>query len=329
MINQQKQKPLKFGVFGTGIMGRNHIATCKGISDIDVVGVYDVINDSAQKAAKDFGCEYFSDKDDLASKIDCAIVATTSVYHAEAALPLLEKGISCLIEKPLAATEKECEKLIETAAKNNATLMVGHIEHFNPAITKLFEIVGKGVSPLSIETRRMSAASGRITDVDVAMDLMIHDMEIILALAGSKVRTVEASSVKKGKTAGKDHITAMIEFENGVTANAVASRITTNRIRTLALTAEECYFDLDFITQKLSVNYQGRTPFLASDLPEWAKLNVGVTTEQLFVPFAQPLAIEIKHFVDCVINNKKPLVSGEEALQALKIIWEVQKKLGI
>ena len=323
MADKKIAKPLKIGVFGAGMMGRNHIAACQNIKNIELVGIFDVSKETALKTAKDFNCKAFDKSEELAAHIDGAIVATTSSFHTASALPLLEKGVSCLIEKPLATTQKDCNLLLEAAAKTNATLMVGHIEHFNPAVTKLFEIVDNGLNVLAIEARRMSAASGRITDVDVAMDLMIHDIEIILALAKSKVVEVQATAVNNGK----DYITANINFENGITASAVASRITTNRIRTLALTAKEAYFDLDFISQKLSASYQGRHPYLKAEVPDWAKLNVGVTKEQIFVPFAQAVPIEINHFVDCVVNQKRPLVNGEDALNALKVIWEVQKKL--
>ena len=176
----------------------------------------------------------------------------------------------------------------------------------------------------------MSAASGRITDVDVSMDLMIHDVEVIQSLVKSEVVNIQACSVKTAdKPEGKDYITAILEFENGATANLTASRITQARVRTLTVTTDTNYIDMDFINQSINVHSQGRMPYINQEsIPDWMNYGLKGSVEQLFIPTNQPLAAELNHFLDCVRGKATPRINGESALKALKVIWEIQRKLG-
>ncbi len=319
---------LKVAVIGTGIMGGFHATNYVALKGVDFVGVYDINQEAAKNLAERIGCKAFSSYEEVMNEVDAVSIAATSVAHAEIGLKFLNKGIHCLIEKPLATTPEDCEKLIKAAKDNNAILMVGHVERFNPAIIELSKILEKDTDVKAISARRMSAASGRITDVDVAMDLMIHDVEVIMSLVKSNVKSVKASAVKTDN-AGKDYITALIEFENGVLADATASRITSNRIRTLGVTTDSAYIEADYINQKLFVHNQGRNPLMHGGLPEWMSYGVEVSTERLFIRNDQPLGLELAHFVDCVKNNVTPKTTGESAYEALKVIWAIQKELGL
>ena len=177
----------------------------------------------------------------------------------------------------------------------------------------------------------MSAASGRITDVDVSMDLMIHDVEVIQSLVKSPVVDVQAAAVKTpDHPEGKDYITALLQFENGVTANITASRITQARVRTLTVTTDTNYIDMDFINQSINVHSQGRMPYVnQEEIPEWMNYGLKGSVEQLFIPTNQPLQAELTHFVKCVNGIETPRISGENAFEALKVIWEVERKLGL
>ena len=173
--------------------------------------------------------------------------------------------------------------------------------------------------------QRMSAASGRITDVDVAMDLMIHDVEVIQSLVKSPVVNVHAASVN----GGKDYISALLEFANGATANLTASRITQARVRTLTVTTDTNYIDMDFINQSINVHSQGRMPYVnQEEIPEWMHYGLKGSVEQLFIPTNQPLQVELAHFISCVKGEATPRVSGEDALNALRVVWKIQEKLG-
>lgn len=321
---------IKVAVIGAGMMGKNHLKTYKTLAGVELVGVYDIFEDAAKTAAEMFGITAFSSLEEVAQNVDAVSVVTTSVTHAEVGTFFLKKGIHCLIEKPLAATEEECRLLIDTAKASGAVLLVGHIERFNPAVEQLSKILSDTSKIRALTARRMSAASGRITDVDVAMDLMIHDIEVIQSLVKSKVVNVEASNVKtKDKPEGKDYISALVQFENGVMANLTASRITQSRVRTLDVSTDEAYIDLDFINQSINVCTQSRSPYMNKDaIPEWMNYGLKGCEEHLFIPSNQPLAAEQSHFIDCVLGKTTPRITGEMALEALKVIWEVQRKLG-
>ena len=214
---------IKVAVIGAGCMGRNHLKTYKSLSGVELVGVYDIFPEAAQKAAEMFGIKAFSSMEEVAEEVDAVSVVTTSITHADVGEFFLNKGIHCLMEKPLATTEEGCQRLINAAKANNVTLLVGHIEQFNPAVEQMHKILSNSGKIRALTAQRMSAASGRITDVDVAMDLMIHDVEVVMSLVKSEVKDLHVSAVKTPDHAsGKDYITALIEFENGVIADLTA-----------------------------------------------------------------------------------------------------------
>lgn len=321
---------LKVAVIGAGMMGKNHLKTYKNLQGVELVGVYDIFPQAAKAAAEMFGIKAFSSMEEVAANVDAVSVVTTSVTHCEVGEFFLNKGIHCLIEKPLAATEDECWRLINAAKKNNVVLLVGHIEEFNPAVEQLAKILSDSSKIRSLTAQRMSAASGRITDVDVAMDLMIHDIEVIQNLVKSPVKDVEAMSVRTSDNeSGKNYISALVQFENGVTANLTASRITQARVRTLTVTTDTNYIDMDFINQSINVHSQGRMPYVNQEsIPDWMNYGLKGSVEQLFIPTNQPLQAELSHFVACINGNATPRITGEKALEALKVIWKVQEKLG-
>lgn len=321
---------IKVAVIGAGMMGKNHIKTYRSLPNIELVGVYDISQEAAKAAAEMFGIKAFKSLEDVAAKVDAVSVVTTSITHADVGEFFLNKGIHCLMEKPLATTEEGCLRLINAAKNNNAVLLVGHIERFNPAVEQMSKILSDTSKVRSLTAQRMSAASGRITDVDAAMDLMIHDIEVIQSLVKSPVINVQASSVKTSdRPEGKDYITALVEFANGATANLTASRITQARVRTLTVTTDTNYIDMDFINQSINVHSQGRMPYVNQEnIPEWMNYGLKGSVEQLFIPSNQPLTAELSHFLKCINGEEKPRISGENALDALRVIWQVQEELG-
>ena len=323
-------KNIKVAVIGAGMMGKNHMKTYKSLNGVELVGVYDIFPEAAKAAAETFGIRAFSSMEEVAENVDAVRVVTTSVTHADVGEFFLNKGIHCMMEKPLACTEEECQRLISAAAKNNVVLLVGHIERFNPAVEQMGKLLSDTSKIRSLTAQRMSAASGRITDVDVSMDLMIHDVEVIQSLVKSPVVNIQAASVKtKESPMGKDYITALLEFENGATANITASRITQARVRTLTVTTDTNYIDMDFINQSINVHSQGRMPYVnPENIPEWMNYGLKGSVEQLFIPTNQPLSAELNHFLSCVRGEATPRISGQNSLDALRVIWKIQEKLG-
>ena len=323
-------KNIKVAVIGAGMMGKNHMKTYKSLNGVELVGVYDIFPEAAKAAAETFGIRAFSSMEEVAENVDAVSVVTTSVTHADVGEFFLNKGIHCMMEKPLACTEEECQRLISAAAKNNVVLLVGHIERFNPAVEQMGKLLSDTSKIRSLTAQRMSAASGRITDVDVSMDLMIHDVEVLQSLVKSPVVNIQAASVKtKESPMGKDYITALLEFENGATANITASRITQARVRTLTVTTDTNYIDMDFINQSINVHSQGRMPYVnPENIPEWMNYGLKGSVEQLFIPTNQPLSAELNHFLSCVRGEATPRITGQNALDALRVIWKIQEKLG-
>ena len=323
-------KNIKVAVIGAGMMGKNHMKTYKSLNGVELVGVYVIFPEAAKAAAETFGIRAFSSMEEVAENVDAVSVVTTSVTHADVGEFFLNKGIHCMMEKPLACTEEECQRLISAAAKNNVVLLVGHIERFNPAVEQMGKLLSDTSKIRSLTAQRMSAASGRITDVDVSMDLMIHDVEVIQSLVKSPVVNIQAASVKtKESPMGKDYITALLEFENGATANITASRITQARVRTLTVTTDTNYIDMDFINQSINVHSQGRMPYVnPENIPEWMNYGLKGSVEQLFIPTNQPLSAELNHFLSCVRGEATPRITGQNALDALRVIWKIQEKLG-
>ncbi len=322
---------VKVAVIGAGMMGKNHLKTYKNLQGVELVGVYDIFPEAREKAAEMFGIKAFSSLEEVAANVDAVSVVTTSVTHADVGEFFLNRGIHCMMEKPLATTEEGCKRLIDAAAKNHVTLLVGHIEQFNPAVEQMHKILHDTSKIRSLTAQRMSAASGRITDVDVSMDLMIHDAEIILSLVQSPIKNIQAAAVTTpDHPEGKDYITALLTFENGVTANITASRITQARVRTLTVTTDTNYIDMDFINQSINVHSQGRMPYVNQDsIPDWMNYGLKGSVEQLFIPTNQPLTAELTHFINCVNGKETPRITGQNALEALRVIWAVQKKLGL
>lgn len=321
---------IRVAVIGAGMMGKNHLKTYKSLNNVELVGVYDIFPDAAKAAAEALGIKAFSSMEEVAKNVDAVSVVTTSVTHADVGEYFLNHKIHCLMEKPLATTEEECLRLINAAKENNVTLLVGHIEQFNPAVEQMHRILSDTTKIRSLTAQRMSAASGRITDVDVAMDLMIHDIEVIQSLVQSPVAEVSAVAVRTPQNpSGKDYISALVQFENGATANLSASRITQARVRTLSVTTDTNYIDMDFINQSINVHTQGRMPYVnQEEIPEWMHYGLKGSVEQLFIPTNQPLQAELSHFINCINGKETPRISGENALAALKVIWAVQEKLG-
>ena len=322
---------VKVAVIGAGVMGRNHLKTYKSLQGVELVGVYDIFPEAAQKAADMFGIKAYHSMEEVAQEVDAVSVVTTSVTHADVGEFFLNKGIHCLMEKPLATTEEGCQRLINAAQKNNVTLLVGHIEQFNPAVEQMHKILSNSGKIRALTAQRMSAASGRITDVDVAMDLMIHDVEVVMSLVKSEVKNVHVAAVKTpDHPAGKDYITALLEFENGVIADLTASRITQARVRTLTVTTDTNYIDMDFINQSINVHTQGRMPYVnQEEIPDWMNYGLKGSVEQLFIPTNQPLQAELTHFISCVNGQSTPRITGEDALSALRVLWKIEEKLGL
>ena len=312
------------GVVGAGKMGSHHLRIYAGLKGVDLVGVVDDDRERAQQAAARHGCRVFASAQEMAGEVDAVSIAVPSTLHADVAGPLLEQGVHCLVEKPLATTEADCEALIGAADSRGAVLLVGHVERFNPVVRQLGEIL-EGNVVQAIDVRRMSALSARITDVDVVADLMIHDIDVVLSLLGTDVTGVFAQGVTTPGGAPHGYVTATLQFAGGSMATLTASRITHNKIRELNVTADLGFITASYITQELLIHSQARTSGNTGVGASSYVLDLSI--ERVLIRPEEPLDVEIRHFVDAVRGLVPPLVSGADALNAMRFVWEIQRLL--
>ncbi len=320
--------PVRLAVIGTGAMGRNHVRILSMLKEVELVGIVEPDAAAASAVAAQYGCKIFASLDALKGEIDAACVAAPSSLHAEIGTELLRAGIHCLIEKPLATDAAGCRALIDAAKDGGAHLLVGHVEQFNPAVRRLSDIFAGKYNIHAIDARRLGWAGKRITDADVIADLMVHDLDIVLALVRSPVKSISAQGISVLDTSGADHAVATLGFENGTLATLTASRITQNRVRELTVASDIGHIHLDYGRQELAI-YRG--PDLAPPSLIRAEPGGSVTDyamERVLVRSTEPLMSEIRHFVDVVNGVEAPLVTGEDALAALQLIWQISTTIG-
>ena len=291
-------EPVKVAVIGTGVMGSYHLKNYAKMEDVELVGVYDVDIERARAKAAEFGTTAYDSLDELIKHVDAVSIVTPTTTHFEVAKKFLSAGLPCLIEKPLATTKKDCQSLISLAKENGTFFIVGHVERFNPAIRALADILKREKPEIyEIKATRINEASGRINDVAVTTDLMIHDLDIVLALTDSPAEIIKAEG-------DRDEAKATIVFKNGSSAKLLASRKTKDKVRTLELVTSLGIFSLDYVAQTLTLS--------GKDIP----VTKGFSLEG-----------ELKHFIACVRKNEKPAVTGEIALKALEVMWDIEKLL--
>ena len=310
----------RVGVVGVGSMGANHARVYDRFKHVDLVAVADRDLISAEAVADRYKCAAYADFEQLLGKVDAVSVAVPTSMHLEVGLFFLRHGVHCLIEKPLAPTESDCLALIEAAAEGGAILQVGHIERYNPSVDQLRKIIDPTQVVHGIEARRMSAVSSRITDVDVVLDLMIHDIDVVLCLVRRPVHEVEAFGFNG------DYVSATLAFEGGMLATLIASRVTQNKIRSHQVSTAAGLYDLDYSNQSLQIFRQKTQPQAVRNSVEGA-YQLDLSVDRVLVPHGEPLNLELTDFLDCVETGRTPEVDGEEALKSLRLAWTIQERL--
>jgi predicted dehydrogenase len=296
-------------VIGAGSFGRHHLRILSKSPNAELAGVVDSSADRAAAAAAEYVCRVFASAAELTGKIDAAVVAVPTSAHADVGCVLLENGIDLLVEKPIAHDMESARRLVETAARHNRILQVGHLERFNPGVVALKNIVSL---PLFFEIHRLSLFSPRSLDVDVVLDLMIHDLDIVLDLVGKMPEEIRAAGI----TILSDKVdiaNVRLAFPGGCVANLTASRVSTERVRKLRLFQPHQYISLDYQKQEA-------VAFTVSE-------NQQIGFQPLPVAKDEPLRLEIEAFLDAVRNRSRPTVSGEEGLRALEIALAILAKI--
>lgn len=306
---------LRFAVIGVGYLGRFHALIYSRLPDVELVGVVDTDPERARAVAEEAGCAVFDSLEVIADQVDAVSVVVPTTAHLAVAEPLLRRGIHMLLEKPIAATREEGQRIVNLADQGGAILQIGHLERFNAGVMALAEHIDH---PRFVEIQRMGEFVERATDVDVVSDLMIHDIDIILSLMGSELQSVSAVGTPV-LTNRVDIANARLEFANGAVANVVASRVSDRKTRRIRVFQERKYLSLDFIEQTIDIAY----PYLAKGAtrPE-------IVRERIQVVPVKPLDREIEAFVTCVREHRRPLVDGRVGLEALDVALKVRDCMG-
>lgn len=317
------ERTLLVAVIGVGEMGRNHARCFASMKGVDLVAVVDPDVDRCNEVAAMFDCQPLTSQGDL-PQLDAAVVAVPTASHAEVGCALMERGVHCLIEKPLALDPSQAQQLLDAAQSAGVVLQAGHVERFNPAVRQLKELlVGEPV--LVANARRMSAISGRVTDIDVVMDLMIHDLDIVLFLMGDRIEGVVARGVAGSH--GFAHVTTLLSFDSGQMASLTASRITQSQIRELEVTTRDRFFHIDYPNQELLVCQHAMIGGLDGKAPSGGRYALDLDTRRIFVRRSEPLMAELQHFLGSVRGIHENEIDGRCALRALELVWEIQGQL--
>ena len=302
-------KKIRVGVVGVGHIGSNHARLYSEIPSADFSAIYDVDPARGGGIAKKYGVTATKSLDEFAELVDAVSVATPTSAHHKIALPLLQHGKHLLIEKPITENPQHATELAELAARSQLILQVGHVERFNPVLSAL---EARLTHPRFIEAHRLSPYPKRSTDIGVVLDLMIHDLEIILHLVCSPVQSIDAVGVPV-LSRGEDIANARIRFENGCIANVTSSRISPERMRKIRVFQEDAYLSLDYEKQSGEIYRR-----------EAGK----ITRDKVLIEREEPLKQQLVSFIECASTGRQPRVSGFQATAALELAVEITKRIG-
>lgn len=314
---------LRTAVIGAGRMGQIHAKVYHQLPQSRLVAVVDVDKKKAKQIAKKYKCGYYKDCAEILDEVDAVTISAPTMYHKELAVPFIERGIACLIEKPLALNIDQAREIVTLAEKNNVTVAVGHSERCNPVVqaVKRLDIEAK-----FIEAHRISPYPFRSTDIGVVMDVMIHDIDIILSLAASKIKRVDAVGIGVIDTDKEDICNARIAFENGCVANVTASRLALKTERKVRVFSRQAYLSLDYFkktgtiikadTDNMEVLEKIRRGKLELFKAGWTEL---VHREKLQIDDREPLRVEQESFLKAVVDKSfKPEATAGEGLAAMQ-----------
>jgi len=303
------------GVIGAGHLGYHHARIYHAMEGVALAGVADTASAARDRAKRDFGVPVFECFEGLLSAgVDAVSIVTPTMTHAPLTLACLEHGVHVLVEKPIAPALPEARVMVEAANHSGRVLQVGHIERFNGAVMALFNA---SLRPMFIECHRLSPFPGRNCDVSVVLDLMIHDLDLVLKMAGSEIVQLDASGVPVFSEQ-EDIANTRIRFASGCVANLTSSRVSLESMRKIRIFDPEAYVSTDYSAQEVQVYRKKPGPLPKSGNP---MEHIAVTS--LPVRKEEPLKLELEAFLEAVRGNKRPEVSGEDGLRALEVSWRV------
>ncbi len=317
-----QRSTLRVGVIGVGNMGQHHTRVLSLLKDVELVGVADVNVERGLDTASKYRVRFFEDYRELLNLVDAVCVAVPTLLHYAVGMTCLEAGVHVLMEKPIAASISEAESLVNAAAETNRILQVGHIERFNPAFLELSKVL-KTEELLAVEAHRMSPYSNRANDVSVVLDLMIHDIDLLLELVASTVVKLTASGSSASGSGNLDYVTATLGFANGIVATLTASKVTHRKFRSIVAHCKNSLTEADFLNNEILIHRQTTANYV-TDYGQVLYRQDGLI-EKVYTSNIEPLHAELEHFVNCVRGGNQPSVGGEQALKALRLASLIEK----
>ena len=314
---------LKAGVLGAGHLGKIHLRLLNQSEKFTLVGFYDADTENAKKVEAEFGYKFFPTIEDLINAVDVVDIVTPTLSHYDCALQAIEKGKHIFIEKPITNTVEEAENIRTILAKHHVKGQVGHVERFNPAFMAIKDHIHE---PMFIETHRLAEFNPRGTDVPVVLDLMIHDIDIILSVVKSNVKHISASGVSVISDT-PDIANARIEFENGCVANLTASRISLKNMRKTRFFQKDAYISVDFLEKKCEVVKMKDAPEHPGDFDMILQNAEGIKKQIYFdnptITSNNAILDELEAFEDAINNNTKPIVTLHDGTEALRVATQI------
>jgi predicted dehydrogenase len=317
---------LKIGIFGVGHLGKFHVSNWQNIEGISIVGFYDPNDEHAKEAIEKFGLKRYDDMDSLINDVDAIDVITPTQFHFPVCEAALRMSKHVFVEKPLANNMDEAKQLVKLAGEAKVKFQVGHVERFNPAFQAL---KGKSINPMFIEVHRLAQFNPRGTEVSVILDLMIHDIDIILHLVKSEIKNISASGIAV-MTDTPDIANVRIEFHNGCVANLTSSRISMKKMRKIRLFQKDAYIGIDFLEKKteiIKLKSEGDEDLFCFDIetPGGTK-TIAVENPEILEQNA--IKAELTAFRDAIVLNKPTVVSEHDGLMAMEVAHQILEKIG-
>jgi len=317
---------LKVGVFGTGHLGKFHLNNWKEIAGVELVGFYDPDDDTAQEVSEKYQLPRFLDVDTLLNAIDAADIVAPTTLHFDLCEKAIKKGKHIFVEKPLANTMAEAHELVKLVKESGIKLQVGHVERFNPAFLAVKNI---SLNPMFIEVHRLAQFNPRGTEVSVILDLMIHDIDIILSVVRSDVKSISASGVGV-MTETPDIANVRIEFNNGCVANLTSSRISMKKMRKMRLFQKDAYIGIDFLNKKTEIiklkEPQDSNVFAFDIETPSGKKTIAMANP--VIPEVNAIKQELEEFKNAILNNTRTTVSEIDGMMAMDVAHQILKKIG-
>ncbi len=318
---------LKAGLVGAGHLGKIHLRLLQQSEKYQLIGFHDADAENGKKLEAEFGYKYYENIEDLLAKIDMLDIVTPTLYHYQYAIKAIEKGIHFFIEKPITQTLEQAKELLEQCTKRGIKAQVGHVERYNPAFLGSKDYIK---NPMFIEIHRLAEFNPRGTDVSVVLDLMIHDLDILLSLVKSTVKEIHASGVSV-VSKSPDICNARIEFENGCVANLTTSRISMKAMRKSRFFQKDAYISVDFLEKKSEVIRMKTAPENPTDFDMIIENAEGERNQILFeypkIQANNAILDELESFADAIVENKKVEVSLEDGTEALKIALQIMEMI--